>query len=301
MSQSSLALECSLEEGYAADNAAQLINMGNLAEGSLRQIQKFEKLLNSKNWEDGKPMSQQMDAKEASEFGEHKKLQEIMLMKQLTESKRERDIQVIRRLGTLADKVYRYGLVDTIKTNQDAKDQLLIQILIRSREIISVKLDDINIPSDKVCNLENALKNIAQTTASEAVSVKDLDAVMEELNLLARKYGAPIDPEKLNDSQRKRFFTYLEPKIRKAQTLLQQAEDVYRLSMLEGVSKKMLAARRQDQFDSPGDLDYSGTTWDRWKQEGRVTEHEHRLTGILNFINENIPSSVINGWNESRK
>jgi hypothetical protein len=68
--------------------------------------------------------------------------------------------------------------------------------------------------------------------------------------------------------------------------------------MIEGTSKKMLAALRQDQYESPGDLDYSGTTWERWKKEGRISDRDHQLTGVLNFINTKIPAPIISDWAE---
>jgi hypothetical protein len=59
----------------------------------------------------------------------------------------------------------------------------------------------------------------------------------------------------------------------------------------------MLAALRQDQYDAPGDIEYSGTTWKRWKDEGRISDLDHQLTGILNYINTKIPAEIVSDWN----
>jgi hypothetical protein len=266
--------ECSLIDGYSADSLLQAKEAAELANATLRHLNAFRKFIDSRKWEDGKPMDQQMSAAEAGEFGKFQKQQEIALMKQLFESRRDRDLEVIRKLAILADKISRYGLEDSVNKDQASEEFLLAGVLLAARELLDVNLSDLSDESDKSCNLQTALESQAKAA------------------------GAPIDVSKLSMADKKTFLTVVRPKLTKAQSLLQRAEDLYRLSMIEGTSKKMLAALRQDQYESPGDLDYSGTTWERWKKEGRISDRDHQLTGVLNFINTKIPAPIISDWAE---
>jgi hypothetical protein len=290
--------ECSLIDGYSADSLLQAKEAAELANATLRHLNAFRKFIDSRKWEDGKPMDQQMSAAEAGEFGKFQKQQEIALMKQLFESRRDRDLEVIRKLAILADKISRYGLEDSVNKDQASEEFLLAGVLLAARELLDVNLSDLSDEINKSCNLQTALESQAKGAVQEFSEIEDLSTAMSESKRLVGMYGAPIDVSKLSIADKKIFLTVVRPKLTKAQSLLQRAEDLYRLSMIEGTSKKMLAALRQDQYESPGDLDYSGTTWERWKKEGRISDRDHQLTGVLNFINTKIPAPIISDWAE---
>ena len=290
--------ECSLEEGHTADFLLQAKEEAELANATLRQLEAFNKFIDSRKWDDDKPMDQQMTTAEAGQFGKFQKQQEISLMKQLFESRRDRDINVIRKLAILADKISRYGLEDTVNKDQASEEFVLASVLLASRELLSVNLDSLGGGVDRACSLEFALESQARDAVKDVDRIDGLSTAMTELERLMSTYGAPIDTAKLSEADRKLFLGFVRQRIVKVQALLQRAEDLYRLSMIESTSKKMLAALRQDQYESPGDLEYSGTTWKRWKEEGRVSERDHQLTGVLNFINEKIPAPIITDWTE---
>ena len=290
--------ECSLEAGHSADSLLQAKEEAELANATLRQLEAFNKFIDSRKWDDDKPMDQQMTTAEAGQFGKFQKQQEISLMKQLSESRRDRDINVIRKLAILADKISRYGLEDTVNKDQASEEFVLAGVLLASRELLRVNLDSLGGGVDRACSLEFALESQARDAVKDADRIDGLSTAMTELERLMSTYGAPIDTEKLSEADRKLFLGFVRQRIVKVQALLQRAEDLYRLSMIESASKKMLAALRQDQYESPGDLEYSGTTWKRWKEEGRVSERDHQLTGVLNFINEKIPAPIITHWTE---
>ena len=37
---------------------------------------------------------------------------------------------------------------------------------------------------------------------------------------------------------------------------------------------------------------YTGTTWQRWAQQGLVTQVQHQMVGVLNAINQRIPADT---------
>lgn len=295
------ATECSLEQGYSADYLLQSKEAAELAEATKRQIIAFEKFINSRKWENGKPMSEQMTVAEAGEFGKHQKQSEISILKQMFESRRERDLQVIRKLAILADKIYRYGFDDGVNDDQKSEDFFLAGILLSARKLVAVDLQDLSKQAVGSCNLEMALGNLARDAVDEFERSNDYAATMREAEKLSKVYGMPIVIEKLSATDRDRYVSVLLPKLSKIGSLLARAEDLYRFALIENTSKKMLAALRQDQYESPGDQEYSGTTWARWEKEGRVSARENTLSQILNYINEKIPSNKVNEFNARSK
>lgn len=71
------------------------------------------------------------------------------------------------------------------------------------------------------------------------------------------------------------------------------AETLLRLSLIESTSKVMADALRADQYESPADMSYSGTNWKRWLAEGRISAAQNRASGVVNFVNERIPSNFM--------
>lgn len=55
----------------------------------------------------------------------------------------------------------------------------------------------------------------------------------------------------------------------------------------------MADALRADQYESPADMSYSGTNWKRWLAEGRISPAQNTASGIVNFINDKIPSDFM--------
>jgi len=65
-----------------------------------------------------------------------------------------------------------------------------------------------------------------------------------------------------------------------------------KLALLESTSKAMLRALHQDQNEMPGDISYTGTTWQRWAQQGVVSQSQHQMVTVLNAINQRIPAGA---------
>lgn len=75
----------------------------------------------------------------------------------------------------------------------------------------------------------------------------------------------------------------------------QLAEDLMRLSRLEATSKLLLASWHQDQYDAPGDMRYTGTTFSRWRKEGKATATDERLSYMVALINQQVPIDIAKG------
>lgn len=71
------------------------------------------------------------------------------------------------------------------------------------------------------------------------------------------------------------------------------ANTLLRLALLESTSKVMADALRADQYESPADLSYSGTNWKRWLADGRISSAQDSASGLINFINEKVPSDFM--------
>jgi hypothetical protein len=89
------------------------------------------------------------------------------------------------------------------------------------------------------------------------------------------------------------WFANARVTVKQGVALAELAKDFKRLATLESTSKLMLESWHQDQYESPGDLDYVGTNWGAWVRSGRVSKEQDEATRILNAINERFPSDVV--------
>lgn len=297
---SAVAIDCRLGEGYSIDVAEHVKQRAELAEANLRQLTEFQEFIEARDWEEGKPMGSQMSAEEASSFGRYQKQQEIAVLKNLIESRRERDLLVTHEMATLADKISRYGLEDTAGDDKNSRKFLMVAILLGARNVAKLEIDDFLGREIDSCNFELALVKSAQDAASELDGLRGLQAANLAVNQLAEKYGVPVDFDTFSDADRLLFMESAKT-LREAEAIIRRAKDLYMLSLIERVSKKMLTALKQDQYESPGDVKYLGTTWGRWVNIGKITQLENEFSGVINFINEKFPSKAVTEADESLK
>jgi hypothetical protein len=124
----------------------------------------------------------------------------------------------------------------------------------------------------------------------EVASTDGFDEVLARINALG---GASAE-------ERQKFEKAFGPTIQILRKGNWFAQTLVKLAFIEQTSKLMIAAMRADQYESPGDVSYSGTNWKRWLSEGRVSKAQDAVSGIINAINEQIPAEVVKGTRETK-
>lgn len=284
---------CDLATGQRIETENQTKAVVAANERLLASFDEWRKFIGSRQWKDGVPMGEQMTSAESVKFGELRQKQMSAQIAALYESKRMRDIRVISRMAVLSDKVARYGL--EIPSDQASEDFTLLAILSVFDQFHVVKDEELanSVAATTPCSLEIALLREASRAIAEGERVEGLDEAIRRINQLAAQFGKPIDPKKLPPAVRQEYENTLVPIVRKGMAFGELAANLYRLSLVEAASKKMLQAWHQDQYESPGDIKYTGTTWERWRKDGKVTETDHKMSGVINVINEKIPADAV--------
>lgn len=263
-----------------------------IAERNLSVAEELRKFMDSRKWKPGVAIGLQMTPKESETFGSLTQQNKAGLLAALIESKRTRDARVFGRMARIADQTARYGL-EIPPSNTE--DYTLLSALVGARELMPVKLEDALKTDgvDKDCTLDKALNLAAKDAIATLQHMPNLDAVNARLNVLMNKYGRPVKLEKMSAQERRSYSEELLPVMQKVQSYSALAEDMVRLQRLNRVSLLQLAARRQDQYTAPGDLKYSGTTWNEWVRIGRISPAQNQDSKIVNVINDKIPAEIV--------
>jgi hypothetical protein len=118
---------------------------------------------------------------------------------------------------------------------------------------------------------EHALWDAAVEVANQGAAMPELKHMAFTTSKLAQKYGNPIPPSEELEPTDRELFNSLVPALQRMRATRVHAESLMKLALLESTSKAMLRALHQDQNEMPGDISYTGTTWQRWAQQGQVT------------------------------
>lgn len=273
----------------ARSQAVTVVRLLGLQVDALKKIQDF---MNSKHWTSATaPMESQMSVAEAATYERNQHRYQSVLLASLYESKRARDIEVIARLARLADQTARYGF--ELPSDKESKDVFLLATLGAARELHVVPTSRLNAlkATEQPCSLESSLR-VAAYRALYELSVKDIDGASKEASRIEKQYGLHPDPKSLSAQDRALLTNTVLPIIAKAKAQQMLAQDLIRLSDVEGASKKLLASWKEDQFEAPGDWNYTGTTWARWTKDHTVSADDIFGGAMLTSINEHIPSEI---------
>lgn len=280
--------ECSVSDATAEEMRLQASDEARLLEHQREVLGKLEKLVASRIWKDGVPLGDQMNPTEANAFGNLQEQTKIGVLSIMYESKRTRDIQVFARMAHIADLMDDPNYLPPADT--DGEEFLLYGIIETVRDIFPVsdqELDEAN--PNGLCSLENALVGASVAVIDAPKKLPNITQIKKTMDALALKYGKPLDGRSMTAEDRKTLEdSRLTLTIMK--NMWQHARDLMFISKIESVSKLQLAARRQSQYESPGNINHFDVVWNSWKSSGRVSEQQDKISGVLNLINEKIPS-----------
>jgi hypothetical protein len=281
---------CDLNKAADGEYAAQSGQSARLADISRTTLGRFDSLMKSHDWRQDTPVREQMTAEERQTLVAIQVQMQANLVAQLFESRRERDIRVISRMAGIADA--RAHDSPALPADEASDDYFLLTLLTGMEAVNRPAIDETTTADARGCTLEHALWDAAVTVANEGAAMPELKHMASTTSRLARKYGNPIPPADELEPADQEVFNSLVPSLQRLRAKRMHAESLMKLALLESTSKAMLRALHQDQSEMPGDISYTGTTWQRWSQQGVVSPSQHQMVPVLNAINQRIPASA---------
>tara|TARA_R110002020_G_scaffold83397_2_gene207143 strand:- start:43727 stop:44725 length:999 start_codon:yes stop_codon:yes gene_type:complete len=288
---------CDVQSAWEAEHMMALDSSARIASNTSESILQMQELMASHKWDGSAPMGEQMTSEEANKWGNLESKLASGTFASLIEGKRERDIRVLERMAALAR-----GFFNSPEPlpEPDSDDNFLLGIVVAMRELYPIEGEQFDlIPNmNGLCTFENALRSEASRTAISALSGYGVEEAFADLKALSERYNGTLEPEQMSSADARQLSQRIAPVAERAIKEIEFARDLYRIAELEGVSKVMLEANRLDQYQAPGELGYSGTTWNEWHQSGRISERQQEMSGAINVINERIPADIMKAWDQ---
>jgi hypothetical protein len=281
---------CDLKQAADGEYAAQTGQSERLADLSRSTLGRFDALMKSRPWKPDAPVREQMNTDERQALVDIQVQMQANLVAQLFESRRERDIRVIARMARIAEALAQAN--PTLPADQASEDHFLLTLLAGMEAVKRPAIEESATADARACTLEHALWDAAVAVANEGAAMPELRHMAFTTSKLAQKYGNPIPPEDELEPADRALFNSLVPALQRMRATRLHAESLMRLALLESTSKAMLRALHQDQHEMPGDISHTGTTWQRWAQQGLVTQGQHQMVAVLNAINQRIPADA---------
>jgi hypothetical protein len=281
---------CNLAQAADGEYASHNGQTERLTDISRSTLGRFDALMKSREWKTDAPVREQMNPDERDTLTGIQLQMQANLVALLFESRRERDIRVISRMAGIADALAHAGPALPV---DEASDDYFLLTLLSGMESVSRPAIEESVTADaRNCTLEHALWDAAVAVANEGAAMPELAHMASTTSKLAQKYGNPIPPPDELEPADRELFNSLVPALQRMRSTRVHAESLMKLALLESTSKAMLRAWHQDQTEMPGDISYTGTTWQRWAQQGILSPSQHQMASVLNAINQRIPAGT---------
>ena len=250
------------------------------AELQLVLLDRFEELMSSRKWEEGKPVGEQMTVAELEEFTQLQvKLTNFQFIS-LIESKRHRDLRAINRMTELS-RMYMEGyLTESHVLKLEEEDKRILTVLAMLENAIDQgsldpqTLDDFG----EDCDVVNALRQEALQVAS-SLDQDLIRQVASELRRLKLEFKV-LDKTVMDEESYQYYIRDLKPAYIRLMDTYSHVHNLQRLVVMEETSQLMLKALQRDHYISPADPEYSGTTWQSWLESGKVSDLQNTISGI---------------------
>lgn len=273
----------------------------------IQNLNEIRELMDSRSWESGKPIVEQMSAEEASKFTELSGNSNTNSVASLLESKRERDILAFANMAEIL-KRYHAGFYHQAEAEDfSEREKNLLSIISLMESGMPDIPDSIYIDMEerlsqreravkKQCEIEDALA-LAANAISYQLDQKRANQAVNEIKALQKKYGS-TEKDALPANEYQYFIENLKPILTQLQSDINFAQNLMRLYVLEKSSELMFESWKQDQYMKPGDFGFIGTTFQVWTETGKVSEFHRLGSGAINMLNELIPSDKTAMLNE---
>lgn len=286
---------CTVQGAFEVTMAEQLIAQSERRGITLNAMGQMMTLMNQREWDEGKPMADQMSAMEAVSFEQISQTIQNGQLVELIEGKRERDLHAIFSMANIATQVsaHRFDVSDLTD-----REQIHLAFLASAEEMM--ELDDgafAEIKTEGLCTFENAIYVAAAKAYDRAYEVYGWEQAQAELEALSKKYGGgQLDATSMSAADREKLEQDIRPVLETVMNRANLGSNLLRLGIIEKVSKVRHQTMRLDQYDAPGNLEYMGTNWTRIFESSDFTSNEVLAAQILYQLNEIVPADIMEAW-----
>jgi len=239
-----------------------------------------------------KPVGEQLGVKDLSRFNELSQRTLSMGMQELVESKRDRDIKVIKQFVLIADRNYRYG-----EEIQEGHSDYVYQATLLYWRVMASGLPiseqhPVSIPDEKTCSMIFALHSIEKEPIQRIDSL-DLKKDLEKMRAIVKKNGmVRIEPEKLPKVDREVYDRIMENAVWPFERAQQFMDDMENIKVMARASEIIYMSEKRDLEISGGDGSRLGTTIEEMIRRKEFDQRTQAAIGIWRGLNEKIPSDV---------
>lgn len=238
-----------------------------------------------------KPVGEQLGVKDLSRFNELSQRIRSMGMQELVESKRDRDIKVIKQFVLIADRNYRYGEEIQEGHSDYVYQAVLLYWRVMASGFPSSEQHPISIPDEKACSMIFALHSIEKEPIQRIDSI-DLKLFVK-LQTIAKKNGmVKIEPAKLPEADREVYDRIMENAVWPFERAQQFMDDMENIKVMARASEIIYISDKRDLEISGGDGSRLGTTIVEMINKKEFDQRTQAAIGIWRGLNEKIPSDV---------
>lgn len=292
--------QCDIQEAAERQRIEISETSRNIAQRMLDDTAALQALMDSRDWVDGEPMIDQMSAEEASKFEELRQAVANRQIASLIPSKRKRDISAISEMAVIAEAIANEEFEFQQSSDKSSEELFLAAILFAARENLPMAADDTfpNAKGRKECVLTSTLYMAADQAVEYANDYPFLLPAIEEMARLNKIYPNLSEASVEMNERDKKGFMESRRIVRGATKHLELANDYLRLALMEETSQLLYESWMRDLFESPGDIEAIGKTWQSWVEAGRVSENQIFAAGLLFTLNEKIPAEIVKQWEQ---
>jgi len=239
----------------------------------------------------GKPVGEQLGVKDLRRFNELSQRTLSMGMQELVDSKRDRDIKVIKQFVLIADRNYRYGEEIQEGHSDYVYQAVLLYWRVMASGFPSSEQHPISIPDEKACSMIFALHSIEKEPIQRIDSM-DLKLFVK-LQTIAKKNGmVKIEPAKLPEADREVYDRIMENAVWPFERAQQFMDDMENIKVMARASEIIYISDKRDLEISGGDGSRLGTTIVEMINKKEFDQRTQAAIGIWRGLNEKIPSDV---------
>lgn len=253
-------------------------------------IDEFQRLAN-KAPISNKPVGEQLSTKDRDRINELSQRMLAMRFQGLVESKRKRDIDVIKRLVQIADQNYRFGTV-VLEGHSDYLYQSTIDLLRVITNGSAKEQQQFTKPSTSVYSMDIALYLVESEAIKKAASI-DLVPELEKMQAIAKRNGmAKIDRENLSKADRDSYDLIMNDRVRPFQSAQQFMDDLENIRVMARTSELIFINYKRDLEISGGDGSKLGATTADRLNKNEFDLRTRASLGLWYSLNEKIPSEA---------
>lgn len=290
---------CQFREVISIMLAESHIRSGAIAEQTLPVLRQLE-YLSAKGINPEIPLKNQLSSDELIRFSELRHQLRSIQLANLFESHHQRNLMVIEKMATLADREYQFQDYPS----ENDPDFIIYASLQALRLLLKQGNDHlITTPSVPHCTLDRSLHSIAVRAIYKLNAYGDqLEDALRSVNAILGKYGLKkIDRSRLSKSDLEKITELKRSIIIPAEIEMTFIEDIENIRLMAKAAELMYEGNKQDIAFGGGDINAIGATLNRRRENNEIDDKTWITLQLWTRISEKLPSEVSKRWAEISK